>query len=115
MCCAVVCKGAADICSDQGAEPVICDDVGSLKRPGGLGDFLAGTLATLWLHHHRDAKVDPCLVCSAACAVVRLASLRACEVKRRSLCAVDVADFLAGAIEELCPSSKSDRLQSASY
>eukprot|EP00434_Breviolum_minutum_P011577 symbB.v1.2.010210.t1/scaffold665.1/size175136/1 len=100
----VIQKGATDRISRPGAKEVLCcDEPGALRRPGGLGDFLAGSLAVLlgWAVARRR---DPIFACQAACLLVRRACKVAYDKKKRSMVAPDVLDEVGQVFEELCPS-----------
>lgn len=97
-------KGAVDrICRPGQVEPLSCSEPGAPRRPGGLGDFLAGSLAVLlgWAVARRR---DPIFACQAASMLVRRACKVAYDHKKRSMVAPDVLDEVGGAFEELCPS-----------
>ena len=100
----VIQKGATDRISRPGAKEVLCcNEPGALRRPGGLGDFLAGSLAVLlgWAVARRR---DPIFACQAACLLVRRACKVAYDKKKRSMVAPDVLDEVGQVFEELCPS-----------
>lgn len=90
----IVCKGSQDIISN-GHETIVCDSESGLRRVGGIGDVLAGTLATFigWSN-----SLDQCF---EACRVVRAASCSAYMKKRRTMRAGDVLQELGSVAEEL--------------
>eukprot|EP00913_Durusdinium_trenchii_P025104 g23564.t1 len=99
----VIQKGAVDQMARPGSEVLSCREEGAPRRPGGLGDFLAGSLAVLvgWAAARRR---DPMIACQCACMLVRRACKIAFEKKKRSMVAPDVLDEVGLAFEELCPS-----------
>mmetsp|Transcript_31582 Transcript_31582/g.73624 ORF Transcript_31582/g.73624 Transcript_31582/m.73624 type:complete len:477 (+) Transcript_31582:97-1527(+) len=99
----IVQKGAVDRIASFGRAGVLeCREEGAPRRPGGLGDLLAGTLGVLvaWCKPRRQA---PALGCQAGCHVVRRACALAFEKKKRSMVAPDVLEEIGTAFEELCP------------
>jgi ATP-dependent NAD(P)H-hydrate dehydratase len=96
----VIKKGAEDTISQSGdneASPLVCREEGGLKRSGGLGDILAGTVATFLGWHDilksRDAEdkhEDRALSCWSACCVTKRATHAAFQTKRRAMTAPDV-------------------------
>lgn len=104
-------KGAVDlICGpemqsttdDEPPAHLECAEPGAPRRPGGLGDFLAGSLSVL-LGWAALRQKDPLLACQAACVVVRRACLAAFEKKKRSMVAPDVLEEVGPVFEALCP------------
>jgi len=96
-------KGATDrICKPGMEAPLTCCDEGAPRRPGGLGDFLAGTLSVLlaWALNRRQ---DPLQACLAACSLVRHACKAAFAERKRSMVAPDVLDQIGASFEALCP------------
>jgi ATP-dependent NAD(P)H-hydrate dehydratase len=103
--------------SSSGSSPaLVCSEPGGLKRSGGIGDVLAGTLGTLlaWqviLHppgpatHSSEPQLqheeDWQLACWTACCAVRRATRYAYERHRRSMTAPDVLAELGAAIQSL--------------
>mmetsp|Transcript_6094 Transcript_6094/g.9346 ORF Transcript_6094/g.9346 Transcript_6094/m.9346 type:complete len:359 (+) Transcript_6094:127-1203(+) len=92
----IVKKGKEDVIF-QGGEPVFsCCERGGLKRSGGLGDVLAGSIGTLVAWNvimekqlEQTSSVLP-LSCWAACCITRKSTARAFAVKRRAMTAPDV-------------------------
>jgi ATP-dependent NAD(P)H-hydrate dehydratase len=98
----IVCKGSTDrVCTPDGAV-LECLEAGALKRPGGLGDLLCGTIATIaqWA---KAADKPLAWACVAACTVVRRACHDAFLERRRAFVAVDAIHGLSTAFEHLCP------------
>jgi len=99
----IIQKGKVDrICTLMSSEPLQCTLNGSPKRPGGLGDILAGTLAVVlaW-SRTRGQPIAP--ACHAACSIVRLACRAAFSKHRRGMVAPNVLDELPIVFERLCP------------
>ena len=97
----VLAKGAVDRITQHGVSTILeCAEPGSPRRPGGLGDFLAGSVAVLvaWA---RLREQSPLVACQAACAVVRRACSSAYNVKHRALVAPDVVDHVGAAFHAL--------------
>merc|ERR1712048_1116767 len=71
----VVQKGRIDrICGPGLQTPLECDFAGAPRRPGGLGDFLAGSLS-VFVGWAIAREADPLHACVAACTLVRHACL----------------------------------------
>merc|ERR1712046_111185 len=93
----VVLKGPADRIASPclpGREPapiLVCDEEGAPRRPGGLGDFLSGSMA-VFVGWAAERRVDPRYACQAASFLVRRACKAAYEKKKRSMVAPDVLD-----------------------
>jgi len=100
----VILKGATDqICSTD-RKRLECSEEGAPRRPGGLGDVLAGTTAILITWSALRGK-DMALACQAACVIVRKACRGAFAKNKRAMVATDVLDELGAVFEELCPAS----------
>jgi ATP-dependent NAD(P)H-hydrate dehydratase len=106
--CIVIEKGQFDdIKHGSGTKSLVCGEVGGLKRSGGLGDLLAGTLGTLvaWngilISQGLISSRDLPLSCWTACCFVKRATRRAFDVHRRSMTAPDVLDQLGTVIDEM--------------
>ena len=90
-------KGSVDIISD-GKETVLGQSEGSLKRCGGIGDLLTGTIATFlnWTWSKTNRAVDSSISSPsvmAACAgsqFIRDCSREAFKKHARSLLATDI-------------------------
>lgn len=101
----IVKKGKIDIISD-GNELIINEMNGSLKRCGGIGDLLAGSIGTFthWAHVGIDQEIKtmicktdssaldkPCIIASyAATTLIKQCSLKAFEKFHRSVLADDI-------------------------
>lgn len=98
----VVQKGAVDRIYSPQKAPLECDEQGAPRRPGGLGDFLSGSLAVFlgWAALRRQ---DPLRACQAACTLVRRACKEAFAKKKRAMVAPDVLEEVADAFEQMCP------------
>ncbi|CAM9384438.1 unnamed protein product [Choristocarpus tenellus] len=108
----VILKGEVDVISD-GRRTIACAVPGGMKRCGGLGDVLAGSLGTMlaWnrLHGVEGDEAQQVMMLSAAwwaCAVTRQATFEACSAKGRSMSALHVMEHLGPIMEELVPSGK---------
>jgi ATP-dependent NAD(P)H-hydrate dehydratase len=110
--CIIVEKGACDnivpaVVSNSHWESLRCEEPGGLKRSGGIGDVLAGTMGTLvaWnriLTQQNKASADDLpLACWTACCFVKFATKRAFDKHRRSMTAPDVLHELGPAIDEM--------------
>jgi len=94
-------KGRVDRMCRPGDAVLECAEEGAPRRPGGLGDFLAGSLATV-LGWTAAREREPLLACQA-CALVRRACRAAYLVQRRAMVAPDVLNEMGAAFEGLCP------------
>jgi ATP-dependent NAD(P)H-hydrate dehydratase len=107
--CVVIEKGNQDTIRRGGVTGtrLLCDEKGGLKRPGGLGDVLAGTLGTVvaWngiLTKRKIASIDDLpLSCWTACCMVKRATRRAFEEHYRSMTAPDVLVILGTVVNEM--------------
>ena len=119
----VIRKGSTDEISLVQEQPscnlhvtMICDERGGLKRSGGLGDILAGTVGAFsaWnymlrkvhfqdglRHPSEDSAKDLVLGCWSACAICRRATRRAFTRRRRGMTAPDVLEDLADTFDEM--------------
>merc|ERR1712194_482754 len=98
-------KGQAGrICGPDGERVLECSEDGAPRRPGGLGDFLAGSLGTIlaWACLRKRDKLHACV---AASVVVRRACRAAYLKKKRAMVAPDVLEEVGAAFEELCPAN----------
>eukprot|EP00980_Cylindrotheca_fusiformis_P010256 scaffold2277_cov137-Cylindrotheca_fusiformis.AAC.11 len=108
--CVVVEKGQYDEIQYTGGTNLACGEEGGLKRSGGLGDILSGTLGTLvsWnaiLTDQGDASSEDIpLACWTACCFVKRATNRSFEAHRRSMTAPDVLKQLGPAVNEMTDS-----------
>lgn len=86
---------------------ITCDEVGGLKRSGGIGDILAGTVGTLvaWnnILTNRDKATydDVPLSCWTACCIVKQATKVAFDRHRRSMTAPDIIQELGPVIDRM--------------
>lgn len=96
----IVQKGRHDIISKGGEEVTRCCEQGGLKRPGGIGDVLAGTTAALVSWHALQGG-DLALSCWTACCIVKRATSKAYRKKLRSMSAHDVIDEIGSVFEEM--------------
>lgn len=110
----VVSKGPVDVVTD-GAREAVCAAPAALRRAGGQGDVLAGSIAAFmcWAfprHAHLsgssggdEGDEGGALMAAAygGCALMRAASRAAYEERRRSMVASDVIPHLQGAFEAL--------------
>lgn len=78
-----------------------CHEEGGLKRSGGIGDVLAGTLGTLVAWQAIMEKKSLSMACWTACCIVKTATRKAFEEKRRSMTAPDVLKQLGPAIIDM--------------
>jgi len=84
-----------------------CDEVGGLKRSGGIGDILAGTVGifVVWnniLTNQDKATYDDLpLSCWTACCVVKQATKVAFDIHRRSMTAPDIIQELGPVIDRM--------------
>lgn len=102
----IVQKGAVDmICSPNGTV-LECHEQGAPKRPGGLGDVLCGTVATLvpWACASERSLEEACL---AACTITRQACKVAFAEQHRAYVTPDVLSKISEVFEQLCPAESS--------
>jgi ATP-dependent NAD(P)H-hydrate dehydratase len=103
----IVLKGKHDEIYRHGAKVMVCEEEGGLKRSGGIGDVLAGTLSTLCAWHVilKDRNVatdaDLPLSCWTACCFIKRATKRAFDSKRRAMTAPDVLNELGPSIDTM--------------
>jgi ATP-dependent NAD(P)H-hydrate dehydratase len=94
----VVKKGAQDEIYKNGKKVMTCDEEGGLKRSGGIGDVLAGTLGTFmaWneIMQDRGTQVDHVWSCWCACYLVKRSTAFAFQQKGRSMTAPDVLNSI---------------------
>ena len=114
----IVRKGPSDLISDGGAI-LECAEPGCLKRCGGQGDVLAGTIATFagWARAaeksgrlpppttpNADAcTAAPMLAAYAGCVLTRRFARAAFQQHRRSMTAPDLIDAIGDVFEEFSP------------
>jgi ATP-dependent NAD(P)H-hydrate dehydratase len=99
----IVKKGLRDVIFCAGKE-ISCEEVGGLKRSGGIGDILAGTLGTLVAWHvilkSRGHPTDLGQSCWAACCFVKRATKKAFDTKQRAMTAPSVLEELGACIQD---------------
>jgi len=100
---ACVIKGKEDVICTPGGY-ITCEVSGGYKRPGGIGDVLAGVMTT-FLGWRTKGKEEMTVEEAAwgACAVVREASRRAYGNRKRAMGAEDVIKELEGVVEDVDP------------
>ncbi|XP_019419165.1 PREDICTED: ATP-dependent (S)-NAD(P)H-hydrate dehydratase isoform X1 [Lupinus angustifolius] len=104
-------KGKSDLISD-GATVKSVSIYGSLRRCGGQGDILSGSVA-VFLSWARQAASDPnsnlssknptVLGCIAGSAILRKAASLAFSNKKRSTVTGDIIECLGKSVEDVCP------------
>lgn len=103
----IVRKGKEDAIIRQEQSLMTCDEVGGLKRAGGVGDILAGTIGTLvaWNDILSERGVadddDLSLACWTACCFVKRGTKAAYQAKRRSMTAPDVLEVIGETIDSM--------------
>ncbi|PWN40611.1 Ribokinase-like protein [Ceraceosorus guamensis] len=104
--CTILQKGKVDRISN-GKQVLHVDAPGSLKRCGGQGDILSGSLGTFiaWaqVSPYKDrieAERRPLLAAFGAALIARASSRKAFERKKRSMLAHDAIDEVGNAYEE---------------
>jgi ATP-dependent NAD(P)H-hydrate dehydratase len=106
-------KGVQDVIieSDTNSQVMICTEEGGLKRSGGLGDILAGVLATFlgWqvILHSREDSIDWKLACWSACCVTKRATQASFRAKRRAMTAPDVLNEIGSVMIDMEREDKS--------
>lgn len=100
----IVKKGAQDVIMRDGKQVMVCDEEGGLKRSGGIGDVLAGTLGTFMAWNEilasRETPVDRTWSCWCACHLVKRATKHAFEQKGRSMTAPDVLNSIWANVDD---------------
>eukprot|EP00929_Paragymnodinium_shiwhaense_P063475 TRINITY_DN31700_c0_g1_i2.p1 TRINITY_DN31700_c0_g1~~TRINITY_DN31700_c0_g1_i2.p1 ORF type:complete len:474 (+),score=53.31 TRINITY_DN31700_c0_g1_i2:805-2226(+) len=110
----IVQKGPVDLILTKTMSPMTAlpvAEAGSLRRPGGIGDLLAGTISVMlaWTSikqaaSAQDSGVDDYLnSCAAACLLVRRASRLSFEKHGRSMLAGDILQELGPCFEDISP------------
>jgi len=91
---------------------IVCKEEGGLKRSGGIGDILAGTLGTFlaWdqILEQRDQQHDAVLASWSACCLVKQATKKAFDSKRRSMTAPDVLKKIGETMQKMERGDNSD-------
>lgn len=115
---AIISMGENEVQTSTGlTTKMLCEEKGGLKRSGGIGDVLAGTVGAFvaWnrimckqnsASHERTSiesstKDDLLLACWSACCVTKRATLTAFEKKSRSMTAPDVLEELGPTLENM--------------
>jgi ATP-dependent NAD(P)H-hydrate dehydratase len=102
--------------SSSNFSTMTCEEVGGLKRSGGLGDILAGTLGTLvaWnniLTKQGVASADDLpLACWTACSFVKSSTHQAFLQHRRAMTAPDVLAELGPTIDQMTTPTRTNIL-----
>ena len=106
----IVRKGEVDVLSDSGGTALQCSEVGCLKRCGGQGDVLAGSIATLlgWAHSAGGRLPDgappaPMLAAYAGCMLTRRFAAAAFAKQRRAMTAPDLIEAIGAEFERFAP------------
>jgi len=96
----LICKGHEDIITD-GNFIICCSVEGGLRRCGGIGDVLAGTVGTFsaWANFPQNQLSNnelPSMMIAAygGCALTRDATNECFKVRGRSMVAHDIVPFL---------------------
>lgn len=105
-------KGSHDVISD-GQQVLTCSLKGSLRRCGGQGDLLSGSMGTFayWMHSYSGQKKEdsrflwwfkPTLLAAfAACSLTRRCSFLAFEKKNRHMTTSDMVEEIPQAFDQL--------------
>eukprot|EP00970_Alexandrium_tamarense_P003617 scaffold569_cov220-Alexandrium_tamarense.AAC.8 len=105
----IVQKGYADVITYKSIT-LECNEEGGLKRSGGIGDVLAGTISAFmaWdtVLTRDDASVDSAqqqrlFAVWVACCVVKKATELAYKEKRRAMSAIDVLNGIGGVVGDM--------------
>jgi ATP-dependent NAD(P)H-hydrate dehydratase len=100
----IVQKGHYDVVSRNGTAIIQCTETGGLKRPGGIGDVLAGTIAALVSWHALLVPArqgDLALSCWTACCIVKRATAKAYARHGRAMSAQDVIGEIGPVFQEM--------------
>jgi ATP-dependent NAD(P)H-hydrate dehydratase len=88
---------------------MICEEKGGLKRSGGIGDILSGSIGTFvaWNRILQDKGVenDILLSCWMAACLTKRATRVAFEKRRRSMTAPDILDEIGTVVDEIASST----------
>lgn len=88
---------------------MICEEKGGLKRSGGIGDILSGSIGTFvaWNRILQDNHVehDILLSCWMATCLTKRATGAAFEKRRRSMTAPDVLEEIGNVVDEVASST----------
>ena len=99
----IVQKGHNDIIT-QGTMKLECREQGGLKRSGGIGDVLAGTICAFMAWNkilQNKTNENRILATWTACCTVKKATFKAFEHKRRSMSAQHVLEEVPIAVQEM--------------
>jgi ATP-dependent NAD(P)H-hydrate dehydratase len=106
----IVQKGSSDILTQQSVM-LECKEKGGLKRSGGIGDVLAGTISAFMAWNrlqnslkdkkHATRQEDQIMATWAACCAVKKATSRAFDRKRRSMSAQNVLEEISEVIRDM--------------
>ncbi|KAG7339649.1 ATP-dependent (S)-NAD(P)H-hydrate dehydratase [Nitzschia inconspicua] len=107
--CVILEKGATDKIQpvNQQWQSFHCQEVGGLKRSGGIGDVLAGTVGTVLAWNNiltqqgSACKDDVPLACWTACCFVKRATKVAFGIHQRGMTAPDVLHALGPSINDM--------------
>lgn len=99
----VLAKGVVDVACAAGHTVAKASNAGALRRCAGLGDVLAGVLATTlaWAGSEELDARAVAKVTAGAAALVREATRRAFDKQARGMLASDVVDELAGVVRDM--------------
>ena len=88
---------------------MICEEKGGLKRSGGIGDILAGTIGVFlsWnqIMKNQDLETDAILSCWLASSLTKKATRVAFEKRRRSMTAPDILEEIGAVVDEVASST----------
>ena len=90
---------------------MMCEEVGGLKRSGGIGDILSGACGTLvaWNHILTKQGKTTCddlpLACWTACCFVKRSTKVAFDRHRRSMTAPDILQEIGPVIDRMTTTS----------
>ena len=116
----IILKGAKDSIGVgfTPVQPLVCVEPGGLKRSGGIGDILSGTVGTLaaWQYILQQQE-EPQIVSQkswipaawTACHLVRRTTRHAWLDKKRSMTAPDVLERLGGVFDEMIGQEYNER------
>jgi len=113
-------QGDTDKNKDNIQSRMVCTEKGGLKRSGGLGDILAGSIGTFvaWnkiLENQSVQEKNTCednliqdelvLGCWMACCLTKKSTLRAFQKRKRSMTAPDVLEEIGDVMDEIASST----------
>jgi len=95
---------------------MICEELGGLKRSGGIGDILAGSVGALlawnkilstkpYSSGNSDTNMDLALSCWIACSFTKRATYKAFEKRKRSMTAPDILEEIGAVVDEVASST----------